>query len=360
MARHGVGPVLVLSNALVALSCAGYAVATAWPVMLACGLLAGLGAGAIDAGINVYAAARFSPRLVSWLHASWSAGAALGPLIMTAVLGAGLAWRWGYALIGLLLGMTLSFIRTRSRWDAGRDLAPGSPAEPLPGAGAILRRPIVWSGLLFFFVYAGLEVTAGQWSYSLLTEGRGLAPGAAGLWVGGFWGAMTAGRVIAGGLAGRVPAGALLRVAVGLAPVMALALAADLGPLASGLALVGLGFLLAPIYPLAVVATPGRVGERSATRVIAYQVGAAYLGTAALPGLAGVLARAYGLEGGRRGPGGGRRGRAGAGRGAAPGPPGRARPPRWPAAGSGRYGTRLKGSSEIPARMSAVPAAVRA
>jgi fucose permease len=294
VARHGVGWLLVVSSALMVGSGLAYALAPAWPVPLVGSLLAGLGSGAIDAGVNAYAAFHFSPRLVSWLHAAYGVGATLGPLIMTAMLTTAMGWRWGYGVIAaLLLGMTLAFSLTRACWDDRRDGSPGGPDPAAPGPWATLGRPAVWSGLVFFFVYAGLEVTAGQWAYSLLTEGRGLAPGAAGLWVGGFWGAMT---VIAGGLAGRVRPASLLRGVTLLVPVAAVALAVDLGPAASGLALVALGLLLAPIYPLAVVATPARVGEPSATRVIGYQVGAAYLGTAVIPGLAGVLARAHGLE----------------------------------------------------------------
>src|SRR5688572_13814125 len=145
VARYGVGPLLAGSNALVALSCAGYALAPAWPVMLACGLVGGLGAGAIDAGINVYAAERFSPRLVSWLHASWSAGAALGPLVMTAVLVAGLAWRWGYAVVAAILAaMALTFFVTLRLWSTPMPAA-GHPAPPVSASfSRTLRRPAVW------------------------------------------------------------------------------------------------------------------------------------------------------------------------------------------------------------------------
>ena len=65
VAHFGVGWVLAWSNALVAASGVGYALAPAWPVMLLAGLVGGLGAGGIDAGINVHAAERFS-------RASWT------------------------------------------------------------------------------------------------------------------------------------------------------------------------------------------------------------------------------------------------------------------------------------------------
>jgi fucose permease len=70
---------------------------------------------------------------------------------------------------------------------------------------------------------------------------------------------------------------------------------ADQGPL-SFLGLALLGFSLAPIYPLLISETPRRLGAAQATHAIGFQVSAAYLGTAALPGAAGVLARWHGLE----------------------------------------------------------------
>src|SRR5690349_12984690 len=60
--RTGVGLLLALSCLLTASGLFGYSVAPAWPVMVALGLVAGLGAGAIDAGLNSYVALHHSPR----------------------------------------------------------------------------------------------------------------------------------------------------------------------------------------------------------------------------------------------------------------------------------------------------------
>ncbi len=297
VARHGVGRLLAWSNALVAVSCVGYALATAWPMMLAFGLVAGLGAGAIDAGINVHAAARFSPRLVSWLHASWGAGAALGPLIMTGVLGAGLAWRWGYAVVATVLAaMSLSFFATIGLW--GRPLAIAGDAQA-PRASTVfrtLRRPAVWAHMAVFFLYTGLEASAGQWAYSLLTEARQIPLPVAGAWVGGYWASLTAGRLVCGAVAHRFTTGALLRAAMVSALFAASLIWADRGPAVTVAGLTLLGFSLAPIFPMLIASTPARLGAEHAAHAIGFQVSAGCLGAAAVPGAAGLIARWRGIE----------------------------------------------------------------
>lgn len=300
VARIGVGRLLLASSVVMVASLLGSALAPGWRVMLACGVLAGLGAGAIDAGINGYAAAHCSARTVNWLHACYGVGATLGPLLMTGVLSAGLAWRWGYGLIGAVLAaMTVAFFLTLDRWEAGASSgAPGraGPAAPVAGLVETLGRPVVWMNVALFFLYTGIEVTTGQWTYSLLTEARAVNPGVAGMWVGAFWASLTAGRVAFGALAGRFSALGLLRLAMASAPVGAALIWSDASRLLSLVGLVVLGYSLAPIYPLLIAGTPARVGAAYATPAIGFQVAAAYLGTAALPGTAGLLARWSGLE----------------------------------------------------------------
>jgi fucose permease len=300
VARLGVGRLLLWSNITMIVSCAGYALAPDWWVMLVCGLLAGLGAGAIDAGINAYTAAHFAPRVMSWLHGSWGFGAALGPVVMTSVLAAGLVWRWGYALVAVVLAvMALGFAHTRALWDASGAVAPDAAPPVVPpamaGMGETLARPAVWLHLVFFLLYTGLEASAGQWAYSILTEARGMLPSAAGIWVATYWGSLTLGRFACGVIAPRVSTDTLLRACTLIAPVGAGLLWFDRG----GFALAGLcllGFVLAPIFPLTMSATPGRLGRGYATHAIGFQVAAACVGGAALPAAGGVIARRYGLE----------------------------------------------------------------
>jgi len=301
--RAGLGRVLVWSSALTVASCLTYALAPAWPAMVVGGALAGLGAGAIDAGVNARAAVNFSPRLVSWLHASYGVGATAGPILMSAAVTGSFGWRGGYAVIAALLaGMTVCFAMTTGLWARAAGApdpasrASRDPAGADPGLWLTLRQPRVWVGVALFFVYTGLEVTIGQWSYSLLTEARGMSASMAGTWVSAYWGSLTAGRVAVGALAARLPAERLLRLGLAGAPLGALGLWASRGPASALLALVALGLSLAGIFPLLMSETPGRVGDAAAGHAVGFQVAAASLGVAALPAAVGVLAAHAGLE----------------------------------------------------------------
>ena len=300
VARLGVGRLLLLSSLVMTASSLGYALAPGRAAALGAALLAGLGGGAIDAGINAYAAQRFPPRLVTWLHACYGIGAMLGPLLITGTIASGRSWRVGYVVLAVALGaMAVGFAATRAAWDAPEIGADAPPAVPEAGdatLGQTLACPAVWLSLALFFLYTGLEVTAAQWMYSVFTKGRGFDMHTAGLAVSAYWASLSLGRIVFGALAARHDPERLLRVSLALAPGAALmtwwAPRADLGLL--GLA--ALGFAFAPIYPLLVAITPERLGRRHLTQAVGLQVAVAYLGTAALPGAGGALAASAGLE----------------------------------------------------------------
>ena len=295
VARMGLGRVLAASSAATAASAVAYALAPTWGVVVGSAVVAGLGAGAIDAGVNAFAATRLSPRLTSWLHASYGIGAALGPLLTGTVLATTGSWRVAYGLIGIVLAtMTVGFARTAGRWTV--DAGPARPARMAPGMAEALRQPAVWLSVTLFFVYAGLEVGIGQWAYSWLVEGREVAGGVAAAWLAVYWGSLTAGRVILGGMTSRFAAETLLRASLAGVPVGVLVLWAGVGPAAGAAGLALLGLALAPIFPLLIATTPERVGAAYAIHAIGFQVAGFYLGTAALPGAAGVLARHAGLD----------------------------------------------------------------
>ena len=300
VARLGVGRLLAMSGFLTMAGLLGYVLAPGWWAMVGLGLLAGLGGGAVDAGVNAYAAVNFSRRLVSWLHASYGLGAALGPLIMVTVLNVGLSWRWGYAIVSVLQAVLgTCFLLTAGRWHGGMqqqedalDTGPDRKAH----ARHTFSLPIVWLSITLFFVYTGIEAGAGQWAFTLFTESRSVPMQIASLWVSIYWGSLTVGRLLFGFMANRVEVVPFLRTCMlGVLSGSAM-IWMNLGNGLSFLGLALMGFAAAPIFPLLISATPKRVGPAHAPNVVGFQVGAASLGIAGLPALAGVLAERVGLE----------------------------------------------------------------
>jgi fucose permease len=79
MKRVGIGGLLAASTWLVAVGVAGYAAAQGFASFIFAAFLVGFGSGAVDAGLNTYGAHHFGARHLTWLHAAYSTGAALGP-----------------------------------------------------------------------------------------------------------------------------------------------------------------------------------------------------------------------------------------------------------------------------------------
>jgi fucose permease len=255
-------------------------------------LVLGLGSGAIDSGLNAYAAARFSSRHMNWLHASFGFGAMMGPLVMTGVLSASLSWRWGYGVVAVALAcLSLAFTASRRSWQGGNPAAAATTAGPRVGSS--LRIPAVWLGVATFGVYTGLEVAAGLWAYTMLTEARGLAPATAGICVSAYWASLFVGRLLLGAIGDRVtPDGTLWAATFGLGLGALLLIPPNAALSVAGLILIG--FAAAPVFPMLTLTTAQRVGEHHADRAVGLQMGSAGLFGTLIPAMVGVLIERYG------------------------------------------------------------------
>jgi fucose permease len=291
------GTVLAASCLLTASGLLGYAAASRWPIVLALGIVLGVGAGAIDAALNTYVATHHGARTLNWLHACFGIGAASGPLLMTAVLQRGSTWQRGYVIVGLAqIALATCFALTFRAWPRSDGLAPSADRSASATMGETLRVPAAWLGMAVFVAYAGVEASIGAWTFTLLTVGRHIEIVQAGLLASLYWGGITAGRLLAAAGGGVVTVHVLLTGAV-LAVVVGVALVwADLsaGVTAAGLLLAGVA--CGPIFPSLIAVTPARVGLPHAANAVGFQIAASALGLSVVPGLVGVAGARFGVE----------------------------------------------------------------
>lgn len=298
LARVGVGRVLAASCALTGMALIGYTLVPEWYMMVALGVFSGLGAGAIDAGLNTYVAAHFGEGLMQWLHASWGVGITTGPILMTIGLTTIKTWHFGYRVVGVFqLLLAACFVLTLPMWNRNK-AAPGAVEEKkltdykTPFLETI-KQPSVWLSVLLFFLYVGAEGALGTWTYTLLTESRHVNETLAGFFAGSYWMTFTIGRIIAGLFANRI---GINKLVIG-GCIGALAGAALLiwnpanSEIANVVAVAVIGISIAPIFPAMMSGTRTRVGDHFAANTIGMQMAATGFGTAVIPSTMGILAR---------------------------------------------------------------------
>jgi fucose permease len=299
--KMGVGPLLTLSCFLTGSALIGNTLVPSWWMMVLLGVLSGLGAGGIDAGLNTYATLHFGEGLMQWLHASYGLGVTLGPFIMTTVLTTGHSWRLGHRIVGgFQFVLSLAFLLTISLWNNHHQEVTQpeveTPTVPQATLKESLRKPAVWLSALLFFLYVGGEITLSSWTYSFLTEARGIPTQTAGFLTGGFWAMFTIGRLAAGFLTHRLGSRKIIFSGIVLALLGTALLWWNPFEFANVIAVVLIGLAIAPIFPALMSGTNQRVGDAYTANTIGFQMAMTGLGGAAVPSLVGVLAKHTSLE----------------------------------------------------------------
>lgn len=317
--RVGAPAVLGAATTLAAVMALGFALAPRLWVLLVPAIGFGAAAGLIDGGLNTAIALAGRARLLNLLHGCYGVGTAIGPVIVAAAVLAG-SWRPAYLVLLVVdLVAAVSWWRhRRSRpappgadaragtettdtgtdagTDATRTRADGSPP---PRLRATDRSPAplgaIGLGLIVFFVYTGLEVSAGQWEASFARGALGMSAAGAGVATFGYWGALTAARLLLA--VPRRPPAPVWVIRVG--GIVALVGAAgvwwhpDVPVTIAAFAVIGAA--LAGVFPALVAVTPGRLGSAWAERAVGWQVGAAGVGGSALSAVVGVVLQSQGL-----------------------------------------------------------------
>jgi fucose permease len=288
--RFGTVALLLLPTALASGGLLLFSVAQTWSMVIAGAAVLGAGLGLLDAAVNTEAALRRGVRFMGALHASWAVGATLGPpLIGLALVLAG-SWRLGYAVAALaFVAFAVATFLARGDLTA----TPESEDAPIATSGA--RRASVMAAALMF-VYVGIELGAGQWSFTRLTTDGALTDGLAGLAVFLYWSALAVGRIALALVGERIRAAHLVDLSVAGAIVSAVAFWILPPPIAALVALPSIGLSLSVFVPLLLYLIPRRVGRAAAPHVIGYLVAAGMIGGAVLPAGIGLVLQSTGVS----------------------------------------------------------------
>jgi fucose permease len=288
------GWLLALSCFLTGTSLFAFTVSNQWVFLILSAYFLGAGGGAIDTSLNIFASANFSPSVVNWMHAFYGIGATSGPLILTWFFTMGLTWKSGYILVGSIqISLGILFLLTSKMWAIKGEV---KEIQQKVSYRLTLKNPMVWLSILIFFIYTGLEVSVGQWLFTVLTKSRDVSVESGGLWVSTFWGSLTAGRILFGFILKKVSTVRVLYLAVIGIILGSFIFIIDFSDIISFMGIVLIGFSCAPVFPSMIALVPDLFGEKSAANIIGFQISAAMIGGAILPAASGFLTDFYGWE----------------------------------------------------------------
>ena len=295
--RFGTGKLTAISVATTALALLGFSLAKNYAFLLLMAVPLGLGAGAVDAGLNNYVALHCEAKHMSWLHCFWGVGTIIGPMILSAVLRVGGSWATGYRAVGLIqCAVSALLFATLGMWKRGNIQQEEYGAKAL-SVWEVLSLPGAKAGMVTFLCYCAVESTLGLWGATYISQVRGVDEATAASFGAMFYIGLTVGRAISGFMAMKLLPKQMVRVGQTLLALGCIFMMIPAGSTLSGIGLVVCGLGCAPIYPNIIQDTPVNYGTENSQAAIGVQMAFAYVGSTFLPSIFGALAGVdgYGL-----------------------------------------------------------------
>ena len=295
--RFGTGKLTAISVATTALALLGFSLAKNYAFLLLMAVPLGLGAGAVDAGLNNYVALHCEAKHMSWLHCFWGVGTIIGPMILSTVLRVGGSWATGYRAVGLIqCAVSALLFATLGMWKPGNIQQEEYGAKAL-SVWEVLSLPGAKAGMVTFLCYCAVESTLGLWGATYISQVRGVDEATAASFGAMFYIGITVGRAISGFMAMKLLPKQMVRVGQALLALGCIFMMIPAGSTLSGIGLVVCGLGCAPIYPNIIQDTPVNYGTENSQAAIGVQMAFAYVGSTFLPSIFGVLAGVdgYGL-----------------------------------------------------------------
>jgi len=290
--KYGTGKVTAISTGMTAAALLGFRLAPGIGWMCLCALPLGLGAGAIDIGLNNFVALHYPANHMNYLHSFYGIGITLTPYLLSAVMGAGAGWRGGYTVIVLIQAfITLLTVLALPLWLKTDEQEHPEEQKPQSLFTTVKDRRVV----LYSMIVAGscaIEFLCGVWGSTYLVEHKGLSSVSGAALVTCYYVGITLGRVFSGMLtAGLKPRKIVLygQFIVAAAVVILLIPGTPAYISAAGLLLIGLGN--GPLYPNIVHMVPEYFGVERSDSVISTVLAFGYVSMTVAPLIFGYIAQ---------------------------------------------------------------------
>ena len=307
--RFGTGKVTAVSTLLTVVGLWGYSFSPNIWVFLLCAIPFGLGAGAVDAGLNNYVALHYKASHISYLHCFYGVGVTVSPVFMSLALAKLGDWHMGYRIAGFVqLGIALISVLAIPLWGkvaaqtakAGKASDPSEQGEPdFTPRSLSLREQARDAGIrwiwLIFAVAVALEVLVGNWGSTFLVKVKGMEPAYAAAMTALYYFGLAAGRFISGLLSRKLTPWQIIALSLAVWPLSVVFFVLPLPPAVSGIGLLFAGLGMGPLYPNFVYLTPRNFGRDVSQSIMGSQSASAYLGLIAVPPLFGLLVNNFGV-----------------------------------------------------------------
>lgn len=295
--KLGTAKVTAFSTAMTAAALYGFSFAPSFLFMIPLAVILGLGAGAIDSGLNNYVALHFKASHMNFLHCFYGVGVSLSPYLMSQALN-NIGWRGGYRnAFYVQLAITVLLIVSVPLW---KKSSPAEESEEEKGINLTLLQMakksevrLVW---IIMLVTNAIEYACGVWGSTYLVSEKGfdVKHGALALTI--YYVGMSMGRFISGLLSDKV--NTWKRIGIGTA-ILAPAIIIMLLPLHGafsvfGLFLIGLGN--GSIYPNMIHLTPHNFGKEVSQSIMGSQIAFAYIGVMLAPPMVSLISGFFGIK----------------------------------------------------------------
>jgi fucose permease len=295
--KLGTAKVTAFSTAMTALSLFGFSLTPSFFFMIPLAIVLGLGAGAIDSGLNNFVALHCKASHMNFLHCFYGVGVSLSPYIMSQAF-ENVGWRGGYRYAFYVqLGIALLLIFSIPLW---KKTISAEEADEEAGISLSIAEMIKKSEVRQVWVIMlatnAIEYACGVWGSTYLVEEKNFEIGHGALALTIYYVGMSLGRFLSGLLANKIKT--WKRIFIG-SVILAPAIVIMLLPLPNifavlGLFLIGLGN--GSIYPNMIHLTPHNFGKEVSQSIMGSQIAFAYIGVMLAPPMVSFISGVFSIK----------------------------------------------------------------